>query len=181
MAGDDRTGVCIMRLTAGLDTGPVALRAEEPIQSGDTYGTLSERLQTLGSRLLIQALDAGADGLRFEEQSEQGVTYAEKIAAEDRILDGTAAAAQALERRVRALSPHIGAALELPGGDRLGVWAAHARSAAAGDPAPGVLDLASSAPVLGCSGSGALVLDEVQPAGGRRMEAAAWARGHTRR
>jgi methionyl-tRNA formyltransferase len=181
MAGDPSTGVCIMRLTAGLDTGPVALRGEEPIDPGDTYGTLSERLETVGSRLLIQALDAGPGGLSFEAQPETGITYAEKVTAEDRILDATADAADVLERRVRALSPHIGAALTLPGGDRLGVWRAHARPGGTGDPGPGDLDLTQPFPVLGCAGGGMLVLDEVQPAGGRRMDAAAWARGHTHR
>jgi methionyl-tRNA formyltransferase len=181
MAGDVTTGVCIMRLTAGLDTGPVALRAEEPIEPNDTYGTLSERLQTVSSRLLIEALDAGPGGLRFQEQPESGVTYAEKITAEDRILDATANGAEVLERRVRALSPHIGAALTLPGEERLGVWRAHARPGGAGDPAPGDLDLTQEFPVLGCAGGPMLVLDEVQPAGGRRMDAAAWARGHTHR
>ena len=181
IAGDAVTGVCIMRLTAGLDTGPVALRGEEPIAPDDTYGTLSERLQVLGSRLLIEALDAGPGGLRFAEQSEQGVTYAEKITAEDRRLDATVESADALARRVRALSPHIGAALVLPGGDRLGVWAADARPGAPGDPPAGELDLTASPPTLGCVGGGTLVLGEVQPAGGRRMEAAAWARGHVRR
>jgi methionyl-tRNA formyltransferase len=181
MAGDERTGVCIMRLTAGLDTGPVALRGEVPIQARDTYGTLSERLQALSARLLIEALDAGVAGLRFEEQSEQGATYAEKITASDRLLDAGAEAAGPLERRIRALSPHIGAALTLPDGARLGVWAAHARPHQSGDPAAGRLELTGVAPVLGCAGRSTLVLDEVQPAGGRRMDAAAWARGHGQR
>jgi methionyl-tRNA formyltransferase len=181
MAGDTRTGVCIMRLTAGLDTGPVALSAEEPIEPHDTFGTLSERLQMLGSRLLIKALDAGRGGLRFREQSEDGVTYAEKISAEDRLLDGTAESAETLERRVRALSPHVGAAISIADGERLGVWAARARAGAPGDPATGELDLAQPRPLLGCAGGDALVLDEVQPAGGRRMDAEAWARGHARR
>lgn len=181
MAGDTRTGVCIMRLTAGLDTGPVALRGEEPIAPGDTYGTLAERLERLGSRLLIEALDAGRAGLCFQEQSEDGVTYAEKITAEDRLLDPAAEDAESLERRVRALTPHIGAALLLPGGERLGVWSAEARPGTPGGPPPGEFDLASSPPVLGCSDGSALALIEVQPAGGRRMDAAAWARGRARR
>jgi methionyl-tRNA formyltransferase len=181
MAGDSLTGVCIMRLTAGLDTGPVALRGEEPIGPRDTYGSLSERLEVLGSRLLIEALDAGPGGLRFEEQAEDGATYAEKITAEDRALDASAEGAEALERRVRALSPHIGAALTLADGERLGVWAATARPGAPGDPEAGQIDLAQSPPVVGCADGAALVLDEVQPAGGRRMDAAAWARGHARR
>jgi methionyl-tRNA formyltransferase len=177
MAGDARTGVCIMRLTAGLDTGPVALRGEEPIAPEDTYGTLSGRLEGLAGRLLTEALDAGPGGLRFTEQPEDGATYAEKISAEDRLLDPTAEGAASLQRRVRALSPHIGAALTLPGGERLGVWAATARAGTPDAPPPGRLDLDQSPPVLGCAGGDALALDEVQPAGGRRMDGAAWARG----
>jgi methionyl-tRNA formyltransferase len=181
MAGDARTGVCIMRLTAGLDTGPVALRGEQAIAPQDTYGTLSERLEAIGSRLLIEALDAGPRGLTFEEQPADGATYAEKITAEDRMLDATADGGRMLERRVRALSPHIGAALTLADGQRLGVWAAHVRAGARGDPPAGELDLSHAEPVLGCAGGEALVLDEVQPAGGRRMDGAAWARGHAPR
>ncbi|HLI59415.1 MAG TPA: methionyl-tRNA formyltransferase [Solirubrobacteraceae bacterium] len=181
MAGDARTGVSIMRLTAGLDTGPVALRGEEPIEPGDTYGTLSERLQELGARLLIEALDAGPDGLRFEEQPDEGATYAEKITAGDRLLHPSAEPAGVLERRIRALNPHIGAALTLPDGARLGVWDARARPGGPGDPAAGELDLTRTPPVLGCAGPSALELGEVQPAGGRRMDAAAWARGHAPR
>ena len=87
MAGDERTGVCIMRLTAGLDSGPVCLTRAEPIAPDDTYGTLAERLQGIGGELLVQALDAGPDGLQFAEQDEAQVTYAEKIDRDDRQLD----------------------------------------------------------------------------------------------
>ena len=111
MAGDARTGVSIMRLTAGLDSGPVCLREEVEIAQDDTYGTLAQRLETIGGALLVRALDTRPP---FTEQVETGVTYAEKITAEDRILDPQRPAVE-LERRVRALSPHIGAAVILPG------------------------------------------------------------------
>ncbi len=122
LAGDAATGVSIMRLTAGLDSGPVALQERVAIEPEDDYGTLASRLERLGGELLVQALDQHPP---FVEQDEAGVTYAEKLTAEDRRLDRSEpAAAQAL--RVRALSPHIGAYLEQPDGSRLGVWKARA-------------------------------------------------------
>jgi methionyl-tRNA formyltransferase len=176
MAGDDRTGVCIMRLEAGLDTGPVAARGETSIEADDTFGSLSARLEPLSSQLLIKVLDAGPGGASFHDQPEDGVTYADKISAEDRILDPTQTADE-LERRVRALTPHIGAVVLLPGEERLGVWRAEARPRADGDPSPGELDLDGERPVLSCAGATALELCEVQPAGGRAMDAAAYLRG----
>jgi methionyl-tRNA formyltransferase len=176
MAGDAQTGVCIMRLTAGLDTGPVARRATIAITDQDTFATLSQRLQPLAAQLLVDALDAGPGGLRFSEQTEDGVTYAEKIGPEDRMLTGDEDATAA-ERRVRALTPHVGAAVALPAGERLGVRAAHARPSEVGDPPRGELGLDGERPVLGCVGETVLVLDEVQPAGGRPMDGAAYLRG----
>jgi methionyl-tRNA formyltransferase len=175
-AGDERTGVSIMRLTAGLDSGPVALAGDAPIHDEDTYGTLSVRLAGLGAELLLQALDTGLGELRFAEQDEAGVTYAEKIAAEDRILDPSAGA-QACERRVRALTPHIGAAVIADDGERLGVLAATARAATPGDPGDGELSLAGDEVLLGCAAGSTLRLDVVQPPGRRAMDAAAFLRG----
>jgi methionyl-tRNA formyltransferase len=173
MAGDTRTGVAIMRLTEGLDSGPVCLIGEEPIAPDDTYGTLAPRLAALGGRLLVQALDTSPP---FEAQDEAAATYADKITAHDRILMPDRPADE-LARVVRALSPHIGAAVIAPDGERLGVWAATARPAAAGDPAPGELRLdAAPVPVLGCS-PGTLALDVVQPAGRRAMPGADFLRG----
>jgi methionyl-tRNA formyltransferase len=176
IAGEERTGVSIMRLTAGLDSGPVALAAPEPILAHDTYGTLSPRLAELGARLLIEALDVGPRDLQFTEQDESGVTYADKITAEDRILD-PAGAADDLERRVRALTPHIGAAVMIGDGERLGVLAATARAALAGDPGQGELSFAAGQVLLGCAGQTTLRLDVVQPPGRRAMDAAAYLRG----
>ena len=172
MAGDERTGVSIMRLTAGLDAGPVCLAAEEPIAADDDYGTLAARLALLGGRLLVQAL---TEAPPFHEQDEAGVTYAEKIEAADRLLDPARPAVE-LERVVRALSPHIGAALTLPEGERLGVWRAVARPAGPADPAPGELRLDGPEPVLGAT-PGTLVLTEVQPAGRTPMAGDAYLRG----
>jgi methionyl-tRNA formyltransferase len=169
-AGDEETGVTIMRPTAELDAGPVCLKRAEPIAPGDDYGTLSARLAALSGDLLVEALDTRPP---FRAQPEEGVTYAEKIGPDDRRL-GPELGAAALERRVRALHPHVGAWLELPG-ERLRV---HRAAVADGEgAAPGELALDDGRLLYGTS-SGALELLQVQPAGGRAMDAAAWLRGH---
>jgi methionyl-tRNA formyltransferase len=172
MAGDSETGVSIMRVTAGLDSGPVCARLSTPIEATDTYGTLAERLQGLGAKLLIDVLDRRPGCV---EQDEAGATYADKLTAADRRLDPMCSAVK-LDRIVRALNPHIGAAIDLPDGERLGVW--EARPVESPDPtlAPGELALDGPQPVLGCS-QGALELVTVQPAGRRAMAAADWLRG----
>jgi methionyl-tRNA formyltransferase len=172
MAGDERTGVSIMRLTAGLDSGPVCLTGEEAIGPQDTYGTLTERLQGLGGELIVRALD---EQPAFVEQDEAGVTYAEKIGAEDRLLRGDRPAIESA-RVVRALAPHIGAAVMLDGQPRIGVWEATARPAREGDPPSGELSLDDTVPVLGCA-EGVLELTVVQPAGRRAMAGDAFLRG----
>jgi methionyl-tRNA formyltransferase len=172
MAGDERTGVSIMRLTAGLDSGPVCLTGGEPIGPQDTYGTLAARLQGLGGELLVRALD---DRPAFVEQDEAGATYAEKITAEDRLLRGDRPATES-ERVVRALAPHIGAAVMTDGDQRLGVWEAVARAARGGDPPAGELRLDGDVPVLGCA-EDVLELTVVQPAGRRAMAGDAFLRG----
>ena len=169
MAGDGRTGVSIMRLVAELDAGPVCLREAEPIEPDDTYGSLSERLVSLSARLLVRALD---EGPQFVTQDEVGVTYADKIEAADRLLD-PARAGPELERTVRALTPHIGARVALPGGDFLGVRTARVHAAG---PPEGELREQDGRLLLGCA-TGALELVEVQPPGGRPMDAAAYLRG----
>ena len=177
MAGDRESGVSIMRLTAGLDSGPVCLARSLAIEQDDTYGSLSARLQRLGADLLLQALDRKAQGkLNFAEQDENGVTYAEKIAAEDRLLD-PARPAQELERVVRALNPHIGARVQLPDGAMLGVHEAAPVAAADGEQLePGVFERDGRL-LLICS-PGALELRGVQPPGGRAMDGGAYLRGH---
>jgi methionyl-tRNA formyltransferase len=175
MAGDAQTGVSIIRLTEGLDSGPVCATAVEGIGRQDTYGSLAERLERLGGALLVDALDGWERGEppRFTEQPEEGATYAEKITAEDRLLDPGRPAAE-LERRVRALHPHIGARLARPDGELIGVW--QAQALADGPPA-GTL-VASEGHLLYGTSAGALELLEVQPRGGRPMDAGAYLRGH---
>ncbi len=183
IAGDEETGVSIMRLTAGLDSGPICAQEAEPIDPQDTYGTLSARLAELGSRILIGALDGRR---RYVDQTEDGVTYAAKIGPADRTLDPTETPAE-LGRRVRALDPHIGARIDLPslaGG--LGVQEARPF---AGDGGSGTAPDAADVPPVGClavrdgrlvfgAAGGALELLRVQPPGGRSMAAADYVRGH---
>ncbi len=174
MAGDERTGVCVMRVSEGLDSGPVVLREEAPVGVEDDFEALSAKLAALGGDLLVGALDLLAEGaLDFTEQDEEGVTYAEKIGAEERRLDPSRSAAE-LARVVRALTPHVGAYLETSGGERLGVR--RARSVDVSVKA-GELRAEWGALLLGC-GQGALRLEVVQPAGGRPMAADAFLRGH---
>ena len=170
MAGDDHTGVSIMRLTAGLDSGPVCLQATEPISPQDTYGSVAARLQALGGELLVRALDTSPPCV---EQDESLATYAEKITPEERRLDPDRPAAE-LERVVRALTPHVGAHVELEDGSWLGV--SQARVLSADGPPVGVVSLAGPRPVLGCA-QGSLELVVVQPAGGRLMAAEDFLRG----
>ena len=170
-AGDSETGVSIMRPTAELDAGPVCLQRREPIAPEDDYGFLSARLAGLGGELLVEALDSRPP---LSEQPASGVTYAHKIERSERELDPGLGAEQ-LERRVRALTPHIGAFVGLPGGERLGVR--RARVADGGGVAPGALESDSGRLLYGAA-DGALELIEVQPPGGRPMDAASYVRGH---
>jgi methionyl-tRNA formyltransferase len=163
-AGDEETGVSIMRPVAEMDAGPVCLARVEPIEDGDDYGTLAPRLARLGGELLVEALDTAPP---FVEQAEAGITIAPKITGDDRRLDPALDAAAAW-RRVRAY-------LELPGGDRLGVRRAVPTDA----PPPPPSELAAhDGRLLAGFVDGALELLEVQPPGGRPMDAAAYLRGH---
>ena len=170
-AGDEETGVSIMRPIAAMDAGPVCLARVEPIEDGDDYGSLAPRLAALGGELLVEALDSAPP---FTEQPDDGVTEAPKITGEDRRLDPSLDA-RAAWRRVRALNPHIGTYTELPGGDRLGVKRA-ALSDARPLP-PGELGVEDGRLLLGFVDA-PLELLEVQPPGGRPMDAASYLRGH---
>ena len=175
MAGDSTTGVSIMELTAGLDSGPVCLEESEPIGPEDTYGTLAQRLQRIGGELLVRALDESPP---CAEQDEARVTYADKITAADRQLDPSRPAEE-LERTVRALTPHIGAYVALADGTPLGVREARVgppRDGGAGETQPGAISLDGPLPVL-ATADGTLELVVVQPAGKRPMPGGDYLRG----
>jgi methionyl-tRNA formyltransferase len=171
MAGDAETGVSIMRLTAGLDSGPVSLQAAERIGPDDDYGTLAARLERVGGELLVRALDERPP---YVEQDDARATYAEKIGPADRALDPLQPPEQ-VERTVRALRPHIGARLPLPDGSVLGVLSARVDGPSR-RPAGGRLRTDGDRLLLDCRGA-ALELVEIRPPGGRPMPAAAWLRG----
>jgi methionyl-tRNA formyltransferase len=174
MAGDDVTGVTIFRLDEGFDSGPIALSRAEPILPDDNRETLALRLSALGAELLIEALDrAEAGALDLEPQPQDGVTYAEKISPGDRRLD-PARPAEDLERTVRALTPGIGAYVELAAGERLGVEVARRAGAVL---ERGQVLHRDGHLLIGCA-DGALELLQVRPAGGRSMPAADYLRGH---
>jgi methionyl-tRNA formyltransferase len=150
MAGDAQTGVSIMRLVAELDAGPVYAQQAEPIRPTDDYASLSGRLQDISVGLLHDVLERPPVPA---PQPEDGITYAEKLTAQDRTLDLTRPAEENV-RIVRALHPHIGARIALPDGGFLGVHDAR------------------------IGGDGTLELVTVQPAGGRPMAYAEYLRGH---
>ncbi|MDW5597745.1 methionyl-tRNA formyltransferase [Conexibacter stalactiti] len=190
IAGDEETGVAIMRLTAGLDSGPVSLLERTPIEPRDTYGTLAARLEAIGGDLLVRAL---SERPPYVEQSEEGLTYAEKLGPEDRTLDPLRDDADQLDRVVRALTPHVGTRVALPAQadaqpEFLGVVEARPLGApgdAAPDgaaetpaaPAPGTFAADGDRLLLGAAGGTALELLQVQPPGRRAMRAADYLRG----
>jgi methionyl-tRNA formyltransferase len=175
MARDPVTGVTIMRLTEGLDSGPIALQEELTVEPGDDFGSLAARLAELAGPLTVRALELHASGtLDFREQDESEATYAEKIAPEDRRLDPELTAAE-LEARVRALHPHIGAYIALEGDERLRVE----RARVVGEKLdPGQLSTRGGELCLGTA-EGSLRLDVIRPAGGKAMAADAYLRGHS--
>lgn len=166
MAGDGRTGVSLMRLVAELDAGPVCSMQPVAIEPRDDYGTLTTRLADLAGELLLAALEQPRE---YREQDRDGVTYAEKLTAADRELDPGRPAVE-LERRVRALHPHLGARLP----DGLGVLTA----ALAGPPTPAGTLAAQDGRLYWGANPGTLELLSVQPPGKRAMDAAAFLRGH---
>ncbi|HEV7482413.1 MAG TPA: methionyl-tRNA formyltransferase [Solirubrobacterales bacterium] len=175
MAGDRRTGVCVMKLVAELDAGPVALSSEVPIGADTDFEALSSTLAGIGGELLVGALNLEAEGkLEFTEQDEAAVTYAEKIEAAERRLDPARPATE-LAAKVRALTPHIGAYLETADGERLGVRRARAVDVSLKS---GAVQSEWGALLVGCC-RGALRLEVVQPPGGKPMPVDAYLRGHS--
>jgi len=168
MAGDAETGVCIMQMEAGLDTGPVLLREAVAISDEDTAETLHDRLSALGARLIVQALGR-LDTLTPDPQPEDGVTYAAKIDKAEARVDWSRPAPE-VDRLIRGLSPFPGAWCEIAG-ERVKLLNS---TLAEGEGAPGtVLD---DALTVAC-GSGAIRLTRLQRAGKAAQDAGTFLRG----
>ena len=169
LAGDAETGVCLMQIDAGLDTGAVFACTRVPIAPTETAGTLHERLVDAGTRLLIERLPSLPDTIPTPQEGEP--TYAEKLDVEEFRLD-PARPARELERIVRAGNPRPGAWFTVHG-RRVKVWRAHEDGNVAPVLQSGEISVAGA---LGTA-SGVLALDEVQPEGKRPMDARAWRAG----
>lgn len=175
MAGDAETGVAIMAMEAGLDTGPVLLTEAIPIGPGDTGGSLHDRLAALGARLVVAAID-GLDTLVPVPQPEAGVTYAAKIDKAEALLDWRLPA-ERLDRLVRAFNPFPGAVASLDGVP-VKVWRAACAADETPGAAPGTVVSAGAEGIAVACGQGVLRLTELQKAGGRRLPAAQFLAGH---
>ncbi|WP_028602887.1 methionyl-tRNA formyltransferase [Ottowia thiooxydans] len=191
-AGDEQTGVTIMQMDAGLDTGDMLLMEKLPIDPHDTTGTLHDKLAVMGGRLLLEALGlAACGGLKPTPQPEAGITYAHKIEKHEAAIDWSLPA-ETIERRIRAFDPFPGAGT-VANGAPLKVWAASLEGAGGLSPhaseglAPAeagtlslgagrILSIDGSGIVVQC-GTGALRLTELQRPGGKRLPAADFLRG----
>ena len=171
LAGDAETGVCIMQMEAGLDTGPVLLRGALPIAATDTTASLHDRLAELGARLCVEAL--GQLPLPAEPQPGEGVTYAHKIEKAEAVIDWTKSAAE-LDRHIRAFNPFPGAQA-LFGGQTVKLW--QATPVAGSGPVGSVLAVDKKRIVIAC-GEGALAVSELQKAGGKRLPVQQFLAGH---
>jgi len=172
LAGDRETGISIMKMEEGLDSGPVLHRVSTPIAEGESAGTLTTRLAVLGATALVEALSQlPARAGRAEPQDSAAATYAPKIARETARLDWTRDAAS-LERQVRAFDPVPGAWTSLDGAP----VKLFGGMPAVGGGQPGAV-LAASDRLVIAGGTGAIAVSEVQPAGRNRLTAEEWVRG----
>jgi methionyl-tRNA formyltransferase len=175
-AGDPHTGVTIMQMDAGLDTGDMLLVERLPIAADDSTGILHDRLAALGGRLMVEALElAACGGLRPVPQPADGVTYAHKIEKAEAAINWALPAAT-IERRVRAFNPFPGAGTALAG-EAIKVWRAHAEPDNPVAVNAGQVLSADPHGIRVATGDGVLVLDELQRAGGKRLPAADFLRG----
>ncbi len=177
-AGDSHTGVTIMQMDAGLDTGDMLLSQSLPIAEDDTTATLHDRVADLGAALLLQVLDQAAVGqLQPVRQPEQGVTYAHKIEKHEAAIDW-ALDASTVTRRVRAFNPFPGATTTLQG-EVIKVWAAHPGDGAAQPTAhlSGVIVAVAPAGIAVAAMNSIVILTELQRPGGKRLAVADFLRG----
>ena len=171
LAGDAASGVCIMQMEAGLDTGPVLLRGAFPIAPDDTSVTLHDRLAALGAQLIVAAL--GKLPLPAESQPTEGVTYAHKIEKAEALIDWTKRAIE-LDRHLRAFNPFPGAQAVFAG-QTVKLW--RATPVEASGEIGQILAVDRSTIVVAC-GEGALAISELQKAGGKRLPVQQFLAGH---
>lgn len=172
-AGDARTGVTIMQMDAGLDTGAMLLHEAVPIKDDDTTARLHDRLAPLGGRLIVEALElAACGGLAATPQPAEGVTYAHKIEKAEAVIDWSLPAA-VIGRRVRAFDPFPGASTAC-GGEAVKVWSAQP---VPGTGVPGTVLAVDETGIVVACGEQALRLAVLQRAGGKRLPAADFLRG----
>lgn len=176
LAGDRETGISIMQMDAGLDTGGILLQRRVPIAEDDTGETLHAKLQALGAACIVEALPALASGsLKSVPQGAAGATYAHKITTDEVRIDWTRPAPE-VERAVRAYNPTPGAFTSLSG-SLLKIWRARSEPSAEGGAAPGeVMEVGATELIVAC-GSGVLRVLELQRAGARRQSTAEFLRG----
>ncbi len=173
LAGDSETGITIMQMDTGLDTGPILAQRVLPIESDDDAQSLHDKLAALGAEMIVAALaELAAGRARAQPQPERGVTYAHKIGRLEPMLDWRQPARQ-LERVVRAFRPAPGAFSVLRG-ETIKIWRARAVE---GSGAAGTVLKPSDQALLVACGEGALAIGELQRAGGKRLPAAAFLRG----
>ncbi|MDB5807118.1 MAG: methionyl-tRNA formyltransferase [Betaproteobacteria bacterium] len=164
-AGDAESGVCIMRMEAGLDTGPVLLREALPIADSDTAVTLHDKLAAQGARLIVDALRRLGD-LKPQEQAAEGITYAAKIEKAEAQLDFRLPAAQ-LARKIRAFDPFPGTTAVIRGAT-LKIWSAVPVGASGAAPGT-ILTADAEGVIVACGESSALALTLLQKPGGKRL------------
>jgi methionyl-tRNA formyltransferase len=172
-AGDAETGVTIMQMDVGLDTGDMLLTVREPIHADDSTGSLHDRLAAQGAQAMVAAL-AQLDALSPQPQPAEGVTYAEKIGKAEAQLDWSLPA-EVLHRKIRSFNPFPGAST-LAGGEALKIWQAQLADGAG---APGEVLAADADGVRIACGSGALLATQLQAAGGKRLAAREFLAGHS--
>ena len=175
LAGDRETGVCIMQMDAGLDTGAVLHRQSLPITDDDTAASLHDKLAVLGTRLIVEAL--AKFPLTPCAQPAEGATYAAKIEKAEAWLDWCLPALQ-LARQVRAFNPFPGAVARVCG-NQIKVWRAEVENIEGALAEPGTVLAADKAGIVVACGHGALRLTELQKAGGKRLPVAQFLAGTT--
>lgn len=176
LAGDAETGVSIMQIDAGLDTGPVIVRRAVAVASRETGGSLHDKLAALGAQAIVEVLRQLQRGAPVTAlpQADAAATYAAKIDRTETVIDWRQGARE-IDRRIRALDPAPGAQTTL-GGETVKLWRAEPASARAGQ--PGLVLAADAEGIVVACGQGSLKLTALQRPGGRRLSASAFLAGH---